>query len=183
LLRYYITDRRSGGWSTTTLLYHIARNVDRGIEYIQIREKDLSARELLELTARAVEIATGSRSSILVNDRADVAIAAGAAGVHLRAGSIPPERLRCAFAQSLVIGMSCHSLDDIAAAQQADLIVFGPVFDTPAKGPAKGLNELARAAAASRVPVLALGGVNRNNFSSCIAAGAAGIAAIRMFQE
>jgi thiamine-phosphate pyrophosphorylase len=183
LLRYYITDRRARGWSTTTLLYHIARNVDRGVEYIQIREKDLTARQLFELTARAVDIATGSRSSILVNDRADIAVATGAAGVHLRARSVAPERLRKALPRLPVIGVSCHSIEEIGAAQSADLIVFGPVFNTPGKGPPRGLDELAKAAASSRIPVLALGGVNQNNFAACIASGAAGIAAIRMFQD
>jgi thiamine-phosphate pyrophosphorylase len=183
LLRYYITDRRAGGWSTTTLLYHIARNVDRGVDYIQIREKDLTTRELLDLTRRAAEIAMGSRTRILVNDRTDIAICAGAAGVHLRGDSIRPEALRDAFGTALLIGSSCHSLEDVAANQAADFLVFGPVFESPGKGPPQGLEMLARAAAASRIPVLALGGINANNAQSCLDAGAAGIAAIRLFQE
>ena len=183
MLRYYITDRRPGGWSTTTLLYHIARNVDRGVDYIQVREKDLTARELYDLTARAVKIASGSRTRILVNDRTDVAIAAGAAGVHLRAGSIRPERLRSVLSQPLLIGVSCHSLEEVIDAQAASFIVFGPVFESPGKGAPKGLQALQRAAAASTVPVLALGGITAENTEACIFAGAAGIAAIRLFQQ
>jgi thiamine-phosphate pyrophosphorylase len=183
LLRYYITDRRANGWSTTTLLYHIARYVDRGVDYIQIREKDLTARELFELTKRAVEIATGSGTRILVNDRTDIAIGAGAAGVHLRGDSIQPELLRATFGQSMLIGVSCHSIDDVVANQAADFLVFGPVFDSPGKGSPQGLGMLARAVAASRIPVFALGGVNANNVQACLDAGASGVAAIRLFQE
>ena len=183
MLRYYITDRLAQNWSITTLLYNIARNVDRGVEYIQIREKDLATRELFDLAVRAVEIATGSRTRILVNDRVDIALASGAAGVHLRSDSVQASRVREAFGQKLLIGASCHSTDDVAANQAADLLVFGPVFDSPGKGPAQGVDALARAAAASRVPVFALGGVDAGNAQSCISAGAAGIAAIRLFQR
>lgn len=183
MLRYYITDRRAQGWSTAELLDSIARNVQSGVDYIQIREKDLTARELFDLSVHAVEIAAGSRTRILVNDRADVALAAGAHGVHLRSHSIAPNRLRSVLPQPFLIGVSCHSLDDVQEAQGADFLVFGPVFETPGKFTSQGLAALSQAAAASRVPVLALGGVNRVNAQACMDAGAAGIAAIRLFQR
>jgi thiamine-phosphate pyrophosphorylase len=183
LLRYYITDRREQGWSTKDLLDCIARNVAGGVDYIQIREKDLTARELVELSARAVEIAAGSATRILVNDRADVVLAAGAHGVHLRSGSIPPDQIRRVLPVPFLIGVSCHSLDEVREAQSADFLVFGPVFESPGKGPPKGLAALARVAAASPVPVFALGGVNQDNARACMEAGASGIAAIRLFQR
>jgi thiamine-phosphate pyrophosphorylase len=183
LLRYYITDRRANGWSTATLLDCIERNVRGGVDYIQIREKDLTARELLDVTKRTVEIAMGSRTRILVNDRLDIALCAGAAGVHLRGDSIPPEILRQTFGTALLIGVSCHSIEDITANQAADLLVFGPVFESPGKGVPQGLEKLARAAAASRIPVFALGGVNADNAQASLNAGAAGVAAIRLFQS
>ena len=183
MLRYYITDRRANGWSTAALLDCIKRNVDAGVDYIQIREKDLTARELLDLTSRAVEIARGSRTRILVNDRIDVALCAGAAGVHLRGDSITPVVIREAFGTALLIGVSCHSIEDVTANQAADLLVFGPVFPSPGKGPPQGLEKLARAAAASRIPLFALGGVDPGNTQACLTAGASGTAGIRLFQS
>ena len=182
MLRYYITDRRARGWSIEELLACIARNIDARVDYVQIREKDLPARDLLDLSARAAEIADGNSTKILVNDRADIALAAGAHGVHQRSNSIPPDRLRSILPRPFLIGVSCHSIQDVQQAQSADLIVFGPVFESPGKGPPTGLDALARAAAVSRVPVLALGGVNQQNAQACVEAGAAGIAAIRLFQ-
>jgi thiamine-phosphate pyrophosphorylase len=164
------------------LLKCIARNVRQGVDYIQIREKDLSTRDLLYLTKRATAIAAGTHVRILVNDRADVALAADAHGVHLRANSIWPEQLRVTLPESFLIAVSCHSLQDIRNAQSANLIVFGPVFESPGKGPATGLDLLSAAAASSRVPVFALGGINEGNAGACLRAGAAGIAAIRLFQ-
>ena len=145
-------------------------------------ERKISHRELLDLTSEAVQIATGSRTRILVNDRIDIALAAAADGVHLRSDSIRAERVRQAFGNRLLIGASCHSIDDVLENQTANLVVFGPVFFSPGKGPPQGLKVLARVAAASHVPVFALGGVDRSNAQLCVDAGAAGIAAIRLFQ-
>jgi thiamine-phosphate pyrophosphorylase len=183
VLRYYITDRRAQGWSKAELLDCIARNVRAGVDYIQIRERDLSARERFELTLQAVQLAQGFATRILVNDRADIALAAGAHGVHLRSNSISPDRLREILPQPYLIGVSCHSLQEVQEAQGADFLVFGPVFESLGKGPAQGLAALAQVVAASQVPVLALGGVNQDNAASCIGQGAAGIAAIRLFQR
>lgn len=166
----------------------IARNLAAGMEWIQIREKDLSARALFELVEAALNLPNPHSSKIIVNTRADVAIAsgaAGAAGVHLPSGS-PPARFwrRPGF----LVGVSCHSMEDVrqAEAEGADYAVFGPVFPPRSKSSGlepKGLESLARAAAAVKIPVLALGGVTRENSAACVSAGAAGIAGITIFQE
>jgi thiamine-phosphate pyrophosphorylase len=182
VLRYYITDRSQLGGSGE-LLACIRRNVEAGIDYVQIREKDLSARDLLALTRSAVRTAAGSATRILVNERTDIALAAGAHGVHLRSNAINPTVLRRIVPIDFLIGVSCHSVEDIEAAVAADFVVFGPVFETPGKGPTVGLSALKAAAHVARQPVFALGGVNQQNAVTCVEAGAAGIAAIRMFQD
>ncbi|HYO81295.1 MAG TPA: thiamine phosphate synthase [Bryobacteraceae bacterium] len=176
----YITDRFGFGGDVHALLGCIERNAQAGVSMIQIREKDLAARELLSLTRRAVAV-SGS-ASVLVNGRIDVAIAAGAHGVHLPSGSIQPRRWRSIVPDNFVIGLSCHSLEDVRAAEGADYILFSPVFESPGKGKAVGLAALRQVCQASPVPVLALGGITHENAPSCMEAGAAGFAAIRMFQ-
>lgn len=176
ITRYYITDRKS---AREPLLDSIERNVAEGVEYIQIREKDLTARELYELTRAAVAIA-GSRTKILVNDRGDVALAAGAHGVHLRSGSVSPIVIKHIIP---LVAVSCHTVEEVQAAAGADLIVFGPIFETPGKGPAIGLDELERAVRVSPAPILALGGIKASNAAHCCARGASGVAGIRLFQR
>jgi thiamine-phosphate pyrophosphorylase len=182
MLRYYITDRHAIG-GEDRLLETIGRAVQNGVDYIQLREKDLSARAMLDLTRRVLDIARAGRTKILVNERVDVALAAGADGVHLRSNAVLPPVWRRITGPSFLIGVSCHTAAEVQHAAGADLLVFGPVFDSPRKGPALGLEALQHAVAMSGVPVLALGGVSESNAPLCIQAGAAGIAAIRMFQE
>jgi len=159
------------------------------IDLIQIREKQLSTNTLFKLSSSAADITSGSSTKLLVNDRADVASAAGADGVHLASSSLPPDIVRRTFGAQFLIGVSTHSLEEATAAEQsgADFIVFGPVFDTLSKrqyGRPAGLPELKKVTSElAPFPVLALGGVTTNNVRDCIHAGAAGIAAIGILNK
>ncbi|HVQ40278.1 MAG TPA: thiamine phosphate synthase [Pyrinomonadaceae bacterium] len=163
--------------------------VSAQIDLIQIREKQLSAKALYQLSTSAAGIVRGGAAKLLVNDRADVASAAGADGVHLTHSSLPPEIIRRTFGADFLIGVSTHSLAEATAASQtgADFVVFGPVFDTPSKrhyGEPLGLENLRNVASVLEpLPVVALGAVTLENALDCIEAGAAGIAAIRLLND
>jgi thiamine-phosphate pyrophosphorylase len=161
------------------------------VDYIQIREKDLSGRQLETLARAAVALAAGSSSRILINSRTDVAIACGADGVHLRSRDLSPGEVRAIWSRSVrarfppVVSVSCHSAMEVAdAALAADFALFGPVFEKKhePRGLQAGLDAL-HTASQQAVPTLALGGVNLDNAASCREAGAAGVAAIRLFQQ
>jgi thiamine-phosphate pyrophosphorylase len=203
----YVTDRRSLRAATPadaqeTLLRAMETAAAAGIDWVQIREKDLSGRDCAalcrEALRRAENISRASQRStrILVNDRLDVALAERAGGVHLGENALPVQeakRLVASFfagppPQGFLAGVSCHSLEaaQAAASNGADYIFFGPVFATPSKasfGAPHGLERLAQVCRALAIPVLAIGGITLENAASCIHAGAAGIAAIRMFQD
>lgn len=156
-----------------------------GVEAVQIREKDLHDRDLYELT-REARSTLPPPAVVLVNGRMDVALAAAADGCHLPADGVPLAALRWRFGRRALLGRSTHSVEEVkqAAREGADYVTFGPVYSTPSKaeyGPPRGLEELERAAGAG-IPVYALGGVMLCQFAEVAAAGAAGVAGIRLFQ-
>jgi thiamine-phosphate pyrophosphorylase len=186
ILLCYITDRKS--LEPRPLLLCIREAVQAGIDLLQVREKDLPTRALLELVESAVAAAKGSSTRIVVNDRLDIALAAEADGVHLGTQSIPPQAVRKRVAEGFLLGVSCHSCEDVrrAEASGADYVVLGPIFETPSKmayGPPLGLAALREAAIVTRIPILALGGINVERVRGCLEAGAAGVAGIRIFQD
>ncbi|HEV2315657.1 MAG TPA: thiamine phosphate synthase [Candidatus Acidoferrales bacterium] len=203
MLLCYVTDRhllqsqrRSGAGSTDDLLVCIERAVNAGVDWIQIREKDLTSHELLELTRRAIAVTRqegNAHTRVIVNDRLDVAIAAGAAGVHLGGASIPiAETVQWCRAgnapQDFMVGASCHDIQEAIAAERSggNYILFGPVYESPAKmkfGAPQGVGKLAEVCGRIQIPVLAIGGVEEENAGTCLRAAAAGIAAIRLFQQ
>jgi thiamine-phosphate pyrophosphorylase len=207
-LLYYITDRTQFPGDERArrraLLDKIAEAAHAGVDYIQLREKDLSARELEHLAGDATDLIlrlrienSELRTRLLINSRTDVALATGADGVHLRSDDIPVSTARSMWREVMgrdsrlatrefLIGVSCHTAADVVRAESegADFVVFGPVFEKKDAreiqiGGIPGLRE----ACASRIPVFALGGVTLENAASCLAAGAAGVAGIRLFQE
>jgi thiamine-phosphate pyrophosphorylase len=159
------------------------------IPLIQLREKNLPARTLYELTRRSAEITRGTNTRLLVNDRADIARAAGADGVHLTARSLETPIIRHTFGPDLLIGVSTHSFTEAQTAHDdgADFAVFGPIFDTPSKlvyGTPVGIAALREAAEGlSPFPILALGGITQENAPEALHAGASGVAAIRLFSD
>jgi thiamine-phosphate pyrophosphorylase len=209
---YYITDRTQFRGNEPerrrALLEKIAEAAHAGVDYIQLREKDLSARDLeilaleavaairsLPSTTNARELRTNSQTRILINSRTDVALASAADGVHLRSDDVRPSDARKVVDRSghrppttdhFFISASCHSIEDVlrAESEAADFAVFAPIFgkhQSPGTKPT-GLAALQEACRA-KIPVLALGGVTLDNAGSCLRSGATGIAAIRLFQQ
>jgi len=169
------------------ILQQVSAAVAAGIQLVQIREKQLTARVLFELTVGAVAIARDSTTRIMVNDRADIAAGAGAAGVQLTTSSLTPDVVRKAFGADSLIGASTHSLAEARRAWRAgaDFAVLGPIFPSPAKekyGPPLGLGQLSEAARELvPFPLIALGGIAPDKANECLSAGASGIAGIRLF--
>jgi thiamine-phosphate pyrophosphorylase len=182
----YITDRRS--LEPRPLVPRIAGAARAGVDLIQIREKDLGTRELAELVRSAVDAARSTGTRVVVNDRLDVALALGAEGVHLGVQSLPARAVRRSVPVDFLVGVSCHSLQEAldAESSRADYIVLGPIYPTSSKlryGPPLGVETLATVSRRVKIPVLALGGVTVERVSECLAAGAAGVAGISVFQD
>jgi thiamine-phosphate pyrophosphorylase len=171
------------------ILQLVRAAVDAEVSLFQIREKLLPARVLFELVARATEITLGTRTRLLVNDRSDIARAAGADGVQLTGQSLPVDVVRNTCGDEFLIGASTHSLAEAQAAQTAgaDFVVFGPVFETESKrgyGAPQGVDKLREVTRALGVfPVVAIGGITIENVDSCFQAGASGVAAIGMLND
>ena len=180
-----ITDRRRlPDPGPDAILLQVRRAAASGIQLVQIRERDLDGRALYDLCQRAVAIVAGSATRVIVNDRLDVALAAKAHGVQLRSGSFPAARVRRVVPRGFLIGQSVHAPAEAAAAWAADFLLFGTVFATASKpglSPA-GLQQLSDTVRATPVPVLAVGGVTATNVPQLLEAGAAGFAAITMFE-
>lgn len=160
--------------------------VDEKVSLVQLREKRLSARLLFELAAEVANVTRGSSTRLMVNDRADIAMAANADGVHLAADSFPVEFVRASFPRDLIIGVSTHTFEAArsAAGHGADFVVFGPVFETPGKVGPHGLEKLSEICDELRpFPVIGLGGIDETNYSTVIDAGASGFAAIRSLND
>jgi thiamine-phosphate pyrophosphorylase len=182
----YITDRHA--LEAQQLRPRIAEAARAGVDLIQIREKDLATRELIEIARGALEAVRPTNTPVVVNDRLDVALAVGAAGVHLSRQSLPAREVRRLAPADFLVGVSCHSPDEAREAEfaGADYVLLGPIFSTPSKlryGPPLGLEKLREAARQLKIPVIALGGITVERARECRAAGATGIAAIRLFQE
>ena len=209
---YYITNRQAFSGSESSrqqqLLEKIKEAAAAGVDYIQLREKDLSARALENLaraalqTIKEVQLETGSpqlKTKLLINSRTDIALAAGADGVHLRSNDISPEEVRTILSQyrntkpeteNFLVCISCHTIEDVRHAERegADFAVLAPIFGKLVNHTIKpriqtlGLDTL-RTACVGKLPVFALGGVTIESAQSCLAVGAAGIAGIHLFQE
>jgi thiamine-phosphate pyrophosphorylase len=184
---YYITDRTQ--IQSHSLDIHMAQAIAAGVDWVQIREKDLSVRALLPLVTGAVAQARRQgRTHVMVNDRLDVALTAKAHGVHLGRRSMRADWVRKCVPREFVLGVSCHSLEEALAAQTAgaDYVLLGPIFETPSKlqyGAPLGLTTLREVTWRVSIPVFALGGITVHRLGLCLQNGAAGIAGIRIFQD
>jgi len=167
----------------TGLEQFLADAIDAGVDLIQVRERDLDARLLVGLLTRAIERAAGSAVRILVNDRADVALAARAHGVHVPGHGPPTADVRALGPVGWTVGRSVHAIDECQAERAADYLLYGTVFESGSKpgGREQGLEGLRNAVAATPVPVLAIGGITVERARVCVDAGAAGVAGIGIF--
>lgn len=155
--------------------------VESNISLIQVREKNLPASHLISLVKQIVSITKDSNTKVIVNERVDVAIISNADGVHLRSDSMSALKIKH-FSPELITVVSCHNHTDLSNAYKssADFATFSPIFDTPSKGQALGLKRLSEAASLfSKLPIIALGGIDLSNFNEVLENGAAGFAAIR----
>jgi len=177
---YLVTDRGAARRALTDV---VEECLEAGLRAVQLREKDLDVREMLDLAATLRETTRRHGARLILNDRADVAMAVGADGVQRTHTSLPVAALRSVVGKDSLIGASVHALDDAREATRdgADFLVFGPIYDTPSKrryGAPQGLPALAHVAASVACPVIAVGGITPERVNAVLEAGAAGVAVI-----
>jgi thiamine-phosphate diphosphorylase len=181
-----VTDRRRHARPLDGLLRQAALAIEAGVDLIQIRERDLEAAQLMTIATAMLRVSRGTATRVVINDRLDVAIAAGADGVHLRGDSFPVAAARRVAPAHFLIGRSVRTAADAIAAAGADYLIAGTVFPSASKAGATswmgpdGLRAIVRATA---IPVLAIGGVTLERLPEVAATGAAGIAAISLFGD
>jgi thiamine-phosphate pyrophosphorylase len=178
---YLVTDRRQAGGHD--LLQVVEQTLRVGVSAIQLREKDLTTRDLYHLAEKLLAMTRPTGAALLINDRVDVALALPADGVHLTRRSLPPREARELLGPAKLMGVSCHSLAEVREAEDggADFVVLGPIFETPSKGtfgPPVTTTLLRQARAATPLPILAIGGINATRIPEVMAAGADGVAVI-----
>ena len=189
MIRHFVTDRRRFALTVDRLAACAGAAARGGVDVIQIREPDLPDREMAGLVRAVVAATAATAARVLVNDRVDVAIVAGAAGVHLRADSPPASRVRAIVPKGFVIGRSVHTRAEVDAAIAdggADYLLFGTVFPSAGKPqghPVAGLDALREVCAATTLPVIAIGGMTEARAAAAVGAGAAGVAAVEFFHH
>jgi len=176
-----VTDRHQT--AGRDLLTVVGQALDAGVRAVQLREKDLSALEVFRLGERLIAMTRATGAELIINDRIDVAIALGADAVQLTRGSLPPGIARALVGQDRLVGVSCHSLDDVreAVANQVDYVILGPVYETSSKatyGPPIGPEIVRQARAICSLPILAIGGITAGRVNEVIQAGANGVVVI-----
>lgn len=178
---YLLTDRHHTHQRPLTSV--LGQALESGVRMVQIREKDLDTRQLIDLAHNLIPLIKQHHGTVLVNDRVDLALALNADGVHLRSDSLPLPIARHVLGNNRLIGLSVHSAEEVryAESEGANFVVLGPIFDTPSKqpyGPPLGLDILETACRGSRLPVFALGGIKAAHVPAVISCGAYGIAVI-----
>jgi thiamine-phosphate diphosphorylase len=189
---YLVTDRRRLAGEVpyerarACLLRQARFAVEAEIDCIIVRERDLEARDLADLTSALVGLTRGTRTRVLVNDRVDVALVTGADGVHLRGDSMAPELVRRITPKGFMVGRSIHSAAEAAKAVEVDYLIAGTIWASASKDdahPLLGIDAFSAVVRAARVPVLAIGGVTIDRVGDVMKAGGAGIAAIGLFMN
>ena len=178
---YLITDRHQTGGRPLTEV--VRRSLEGGVRAVQLREKDLSGAALYRLAAELRCLTSEFDARLIINDRLDIALAAGADGVHIGAGSLPVAAVRRVLGQGKIVGYSAHCIDEALRAQDdgADFVTFGPLYPTPSKavyGEPCGVEKLAEASSALNIPVIALGGISPANITEALSANVQGVAVI-----